>query len=53
MAVKDWIQLKKNYAAHKQEYLALKWAVIEKFSDYHYGHKFYGELKVGLTNMWW
>ena len=30
----------KNYAAHKQEYSALKWAVTEKFSDYLYGHKF-------------
>lgn len=27
----------KNYAAHKQEFLALKWAVTEKFKDYLYG----------------
>ncbi|KAL5021393.1 hypothetical protein ScPMuIL_000548, partial [Solemya velum] len=30
----------KNYPAHKLEFLALKWAVTEKFQDYLYGHKF-------------
>lgn len=30
----------KNYPAHKLEYLALKWAVTDKFSDYLYGNKF-------------
>ena len=30
----------KNYPAHKLEFLALKWAVVEKFHDYLYGSKF-------------
>ena len=30
----------KNYATHKLEFLALKWAVCEKFKDYLYGNKF-------------
>ena len=30
----------KNYPAHKLEFLALKWAVCEKFHDYLYGTKF-------------
>ena len=30
----------KNYPAHKLEFLALKWAVSEKFHDYLYGTKF-------------
>ena len=30
----------KNYPAHKLEFLALKWAVSEKFLDYLYGTKF-------------
>lgn len=29
-----------NYPAHKLEFLALKWAVTEKFKDYLYGQKF-------------
>lgn len=29
-----------NYPAHKLEYLALKWAVTEKFHDFLYGHDF-------------
>ena len=29
-----------NYPAHKLEFLALKWAVSEKFHDYLYGHSF-------------
>ena len=29
-----------NYHAHKLEFLALKWAVCEKFHDYLYGHRF-------------
>ena len=30
----------KNYPAHKLEFLALKWAVTDKFHDYLYGPKF-------------
>lgn len=30
----------KNYPAHKLEFLALKWAVCEKFKDYLYGSSF-------------
>ena len=30
----------KNYPAHKLEFLALKWAVCEKFHDYLYGTRF-------------
>ena len=30
----------KNYPAHKLEFLALKWAVTEKFHEYLYGNKF-------------
>jgi len=30
----------RNYSAHKLEFLALKWAVCDKFQDYLYGHKF-------------
>lgn len=30
----------KNYPVHKQEYLALKWAICEKFKDYLYGTDF-------------
>ena len=33
-------QGEKNYPAHKLEFLALKWAVVEKFHDYLYGSKF-------------
>ena len=29
-----------NYPAHKLEFLALKWAVVDKFSDYLYGNSF-------------
>ena len=29
-----------NYPAHKLEFLAMKWAITEKFSDYLYGSKF-------------
>ena len=29
-----------NYPARKLEFLALKWAITETFSDYLYGHKF-------------
>ena len=29
-----------NYPAHKLEFLALKWAVCDKFHDYLYGHYF-------------
>ena len=30
----------RNYPAHKMEFLALKWAVTEKFRNYLYGHSF-------------
>ena len=30
----------RHYPAHKLEFLALKWAITEKFSDYLYGHQF-------------
>lgn len=30
----------KKYPAHKLEFLALKWAITEKFSDYLYGSNF-------------
>ena len=30
----------KNYAVHKLEFLALKWAITEKFYDYLYGNNF-------------
>ena len=30
----------RSYPAHKLEFLALKWAVVEKFHDYLYGSKF-------------
>ena len=30
----------RNYPAHKLEFLALKWAITEKFHDYLYGAKF-------------
>ena len=30
----------KNYAVHKLEFLALKWAITERFYDYLYGSKF-------------
>ena len=30
----------KNYPVHKLEFLALKWAVTEKFHDYLYGNEF-------------
>ena len=30
----------KNYPVHKLEFLALKWAVVDKFSDFLYGAKF-------------
>ena len=30
----------RNYPAHKLEFLALKWAVTDKFKDYLYGAKF-------------
>lgn len=33
-------QSERNYPAHKLEFLALKWAVVDKFSDYLYGNTF-------------
>ena len=30
----------KNYPAHKMEFLALKWSIVDKFHDYLYGNKF-------------
>ena len=34
------MQVECNYPAHKLEFLALKWAVCDKFSDYLYGSNF-------------
>lgn len=33
-------KFERNYPAHKLEFLALKWAVTEKFRDYLCGHSF-------------
>lgn len=33
-------QSEKNYPIHQLEFLALKWAVVDKFHDYLYGAKF-------------
>lgn len=33
-------QAEKNYPAHKLEFLALKWAITDKFREYLYGAKF-------------
>ena len=33
-------QSERNYPVHKLEFLALKWAVTDKFHDYLYGNKF-------------
>lgn len=30
----------RNYSAYKREFLALKWAIVDKFRDYLYGPKF-------------
>jgi len=30
----------KNYPAHKMEFLALKWSIVDKFHDYLFGNKF-------------
>ena len=35
-------KLEKNYPFHELEFLALKWAIIEKFHDYLYGNEFTG-----------
>ena len=32
---------KRNYPAHKLEFLALKWTVMDRFHEYLYGGKFY------------
>lgn len=32
--------MRKNYPAHKLEFLALKWAVVDKLHDYLYGNSF-------------
>jgi hypothetical protein len=37
------------YPAHKREFLALKWAVTDKFHDYLYGSKF--EVKTVKVNL--
>ena len=39
-ASKGLSKSERNYPAHKLEFLALKWAVTDKFSDYLYGHAF-------------
>ena len=33
-------QSEKNYPIHQLEFLALKWAVVDKFHDYLYGARF-------------
>ena len=30
----------RNYSAYKREFLAIKWAIVDKFRDYLYGQKF-------------
>lgn len=40
-ASKSLSRSQKKYPAHKLEFLALKWAVTEKFHDYLYGRKFH------------
>ena len=39
-ASKSLSQTKRNYPAHKLEFLALKWAVTDHFHEYLYGGKF-------------
>lgn len=39
-ASKGLTKSEKNYPAHKLEFLALKWAISEKFHDYLYGSSF-------------
>ena len=39
-ASKGLSQSERNYPAHKLEFLALKWAVTDKFHDYLYGNSF-------------
>lgn len=34
-------EAEKRYSAYRREFLALKWAVTEKFKDYLYGHHFH------------
>lgn len=55
----------KNYPVHKFEFLALKWAVVDKLHDYLYGATFVvktdnnpltyllSTAKVGTTGHWW
>ena len=39
-ASRGFSQSERNYPAHKLEFLALKWAVTDKFHDYLYGNSF-------------
>ena len=39
-ASRNLAKAERNYAVHKLEFLALKWAVTEKFHDYLYGNEF-------------
>ena len=39
-ASKGLSKSQRNYPAHKLEFLALKWAVVDKFHDYLYGNEF-------------
>lgn len=39
-ASRSLTKTEKNYPVHKQEFLALKWAITEKFHDYLYGQDF-------------
>ena len=34
-------KVKRNYPAHKLEFLALKWAITDKFHEYLYGSEFH------------
>ncbi|MCG7876341.1 MAG: RNase H-like domain-containing protein [Candidatus Thiodiazotropha endolucinida] len=39
-ASRGLVESERNYPAHKLEFLALKWAITEKFHDYLYGSSF-------------
>ena len=36
------LKVKGNYPAHKLEFLALKWAITDKFHEYQYDAEFSG-----------
>ena len=39
-ACRSWSPSERNYPAHKLEFLALKWAITDKFHEYLYGTEF-------------